>query len=110
MSIQELDHLKSKCIDDIGLLLDEDVYGANGDLSDEDIIKRLVLAIKDRVASCGGGVPGVVNANVSVHIGVVAALIFRVWAYGDRQRTDFMSWCASGHLPLPDEPPSLTRS
>jgi hypothetical protein len=42
-----LKHLESDYIDDIALCLDEDVYGASGGLSEEEIFDRLIAKIHE---------------------------------------------------------------
>ncbi|WP_256806333.1 hypothetical protein [Bradyrhizobium sp. Bra64] len=91
-----LDHLESHYIDSIALSLDEDVYGANGELDDLEIRSRLMEKI---VAQC--------NYHISGHSGIyedfismsvkdysdkpaltlrqAASLILGVWRYKDCQ-------------------------
>jgi hypothetical protein len=71
-------HLASDSIDEIALSLDEDVYGANGDLTDEQIRNRLVANI--HIATDHQYIQtGLLPARL------VAALIKSVWEYEDRK-------------------------
>jgi hypothetical protein len=71
-------HLMSDDINTIALSLDEDIYGANGDLDDQEIAERLIENIHratDYRYFTGAMVP----------IGTVASLIRNVWEYKDRK-------------------------
>ena len=71
-------HLASEHIDDIALSLDEDVYGANGDLDELQIKERLIAnihAATDYAHVETGMIP----------IRRVASLIQSVWEHQDRK-------------------------
>jgi hypothetical protein len=73
-----IEHLTSDYIDDIALQLDEDVYCANGDLSDEQIFDRLIEAIHrntDYRFVDSGMIP----------VRQVAYLLKHMWEYQDRK-------------------------
>jgi hypothetical protein len=100
--MNNLDHLgPSNYIDDIAMSLDEDMYGASGELSDEEIRNRLMESI---VASCNYHISGhsgigedFIQMSVAKHeyepaltLSQVAGLILRVWKHGDRRCMDAM--------------------
>jgi hypothetical protein len=71
-------HLYSDYIDDIALGLDEDVYGANGDLDESQIKSRLIANIHRRT-DCQYA------ANDMMPVWAAADLIRSVWEYMDRK-------------------------
>jgi hypothetical protein len=81
-------HLTSTAINDIALSLDEDVYGANGDLSELEIRERLISNIHDATDYA-------YVRNGMIPIGAVASLIQAVWEYEDRKYTELMAETAS---------------
>lgn len=87
-------HLESDTIDDIALSLDEDVYGSNGDLTDEQINEHLIKNIR--------GVTNYQFAN-AIPVEVVATLIRRVWEHEDRKYMDAIA--KAGNTVSPAEPP-----
>jgi hypothetical protein len=70
-------HLKSQRIDFIALGLSEDVYGANGDLADAEIDRRLIEAVH-------GETNDSFRASGQVPVDVVAHLLRRLWEFEDR--------------------------
>jgi hypothetical protein len=78
-------HLKSDHIDKIALQLDEDVYGANGDLSDHQIRYRLMEAI---IVQLGVLKPVMDVHTPSLSLAQAADLILGVWRDKDR---DYMN-------------------
>jgi hypothetical protein len=86
-------HLASNSINEIALSLGEDVYGANGDLTDEQIRNRLVATIHvatDYQYTQTGLLP----------VQLVAALIRSVWEYEDRKLTKLLAEQNSPPQPL----------
>src|SRR5262245_1156326 len=77
-------HLDCDHIDTIALCLDEDVYGANGDLSAAEIRRRLVENIH-RETGHGYAKTGMIPVET------VASLIQGVWQYEDRKYMDELS-------------------
>jgi hypothetical protein len=77
-------HLDATSIDEIALSLDEDVYGANGELTDKQILTRLIMTIH-------------IETNYQyIRTGLlpveqVAALIKSVWEYKDRESTKLLA-------------------
>jgi hypothetical protein len=74
-------HLESDFINEIALGLDEDVYGANGDLDEVQITERVIENIHDFTGDSyreAGLIP----------VAHVARLIQSVWEYMDRKRLD----------------------
>ena len=86
-----MDHLKSDYINDIALQLDEDVYGANGELDDQEIRDRLMETIIDQ---CNYPVDG------RVDVWQAANLILGVWKYKDRNLMNAIKeGCESASVP-----------
>jgi hypothetical protein len=90
-------HLDGDYINPIAFQLDEDVYGANGDLDDLEVKSRLMEAI---VSQCNYHIAGhsgldgekFIGMSVEEHaskpaltLSQAADLIFGVWAYKDCQ-------------------------
>jgi hypothetical protein len=71
-------HLESDTINDIALGLDEDIYGANGDLDQFQIRERIVENIH-------GATNHQYATSGLVPVGTVAGLILSIWEYKDRQ-------------------------
>jgi hypothetical protein len=76
-------HLEVDIINQIALGLDEDVYGASGDLSECEIIARLIENIHQAT--------NYQATNGTLPIGEVAQLVRGVWEYMDRQYTEVMA-------------------
>jgi hypothetical protein len=91
MASDSLRHLKSDHVDLIALGLDEDVYGANGDLDDFEIKKRLVQRIHEATNCYEDAIP----------VWSVANLIYSVWADKDRDVMDLL--CGHGSVTLDSE-------
>lgn len=72
-------HLETATINTIALNLDEDVYGANGDLTDEQINEHLIENIRDVTDYQFGDL---------IPVQIVANLIRRVWEHEDRKLMD----------------------
>jgi hypothetical protein len=87
------DHLNSGYINMIALGLDEDVYGANGNLDEIQILERLIRNVHNHTGhqyAQTGMIP----------VGAVAALVRSVWEYKVREVMEQMGrvW----EHPLPD--------
>jgi hypothetical protein len=93
-----LKHLENNyCIDGIALSLDENMYGANGELDDDQEIRdRLMEAIVARcnyhIAGQSGIYEDFIPMSVAEHaykpaltLSQAASLILGVWKYKDRQ-------------------------
>lgn len=75
MTIQDFDYL-NRAWDDIAVAITEDVFGMNGSLTDDDIMRRLANAIRRRVPVTDTG---------WVRIGDVAEVVFAVRAHKDAE-------------------------
>jgi hypothetical protein len=76
-----LPHLKDKLISDIALQLDEDYYGANGDINEAQIRRRLmenICAAVDHSVSIEKH-----EYEPSLSLWAVASLITQVWKHKD---------------------------
>jgi hypothetical protein len=77
-------HLSSNYIDIIALSLDEDVYGANGDLDDVEIKRRLIENIHARTDYAYA-------ESELMPVWHAADLIKSVWAYIDRKYMELLA-------------------
>jgi hypothetical protein len=98
-------HLESDHIDTIALRLDEDMRGANGDLSKNEIHDRLMQAI---VGQCNHHMSGVCDNGIdedfipmsveehayrpALTLYQAASLILDVWEYKERQWLEGARW------------------
>lgn len=85
-TIKHLDCDPFHVIDRIGLHLDENVYGANGEKNEEEIRADLIEDI--RMATDHW-------ADDAIPVGAVASLLWSLWQYKDRQHMDELA--AAGH-------------
>jgi hypothetical protein len=87
-------HLSSDIINNIALSLNEDVYGANGDLDTREIHERLITHIhhaSDYAYAVSGLVP----------VSAVADLIRSVWEYEDRKHMELLAQAANAGFDYP---------
>jgi hypothetical protein len=88
-------------IDSIGLSLDENMYGANGELSEEEVHALLMESIVETcnhyLAGPAGTGDDFIPVSVAEHefkpavtLHHAASMIIRVWKHGDRKLMDMM--------------------
>jgi hypothetical protein len=101
MAYQDLNHLQDEYIDPIALGLDGDVYGARGELSDEEILQRVMENIRETL-----NYPHRDDASVGVvSLELAARLIISVWGHKDRAMMKAIAEAADAYRPLPAELP-----
>jgi hypothetical protein len=81
-----LAHLESKYISEIVLRLNDDVYGANGELDEFQIKRRLIETIHARTDYA-------YTATDMMPVWLVADIVREVWGYMDRQHVETIATC-----------------
>jgi hypothetical protein len=97
-------HLLNDDISEIALSLNSDVYGAHGDLSDEQIFDRLMKAIAVRAMSGEMYTPFGGSEIQMLPLREAARLIFSVWAHMDRAANEQLVDAYREYQPLPENP------